>query len=133
MSQLGQIRNTSLVASQLFLLFLESSGENLASSPKSFFYFKKFESVVLVPNTNEKDEEFAYVAVSLTNCVYPDDPVEHEGEILEGLEEMFERKEERRAQPIIEETISMYVGTEEYLKIVNLCSFVILTRMQIPC
>lgn len=60
--------------------------------------------------------------MSLTNCVNPDDPVEHEGEILEGLEEMFVRKEEKRAQPIIEETISINVGTEEYLKIVNLCS-----------
>lgn len=35
---------------------------------------------------------------------------------------MFERKEERRAQPIIEEAISIKVGTEEDLKIVNLCS-----------
>lgn len=60
--------------------------------------------------------------MSLTNCVNLDDPVEHEGEILECLEEMFERKEERRAQPIIEEAISINVGTEEDLKIVNLCS-----------
>ncbi|KAH7836661.1 hypothetical protein Vadar_004049 [Vaccinium darrowii] len=108
----------------------ESTSESMHVSvcpPRHHFSFE-FESTLMYHapgatpfSMNEID--FAYLAVSEINCVNPDDDgIEFEEEIPKELRSLIERENERHAQPIKEEVISINLRDESNPRIVQIGS-----------
>ena len=95
---------------------IESEHESVII-PRHHFSFE-FESTLMyhapgAPFLAINEINFAYLAVSEINCVDPDDEeIEFEEEIPKELRSLIERENERHAQPIKEEVISINLKDE---------------------
>ncbi|KAH7838310.1 hypothetical protein Vadar_024854 [Vaccinium darrowii] len=105
---------------------VESELESVIT-PRHHFSFE-FESTLMyhapgAPPFEMNEIDFAYLAVSEINCIDPDDEgIEFEEEIPKELRSLIEREDERHAQPIKEEVISINLRDESNPRMVQIGS-----------